>query len=78
MPIKVLLADDSELMRSAMRRTLEEEPRIEVVGEACSCTVLVQFFRARQKAKQNMAEACGSRKHYRSESKGLRRNAGEH
>jgi chemotaxis response regulator CheB len=34
MAIKVLLADDSELMRSVMRRTLEEEPRIQVVGEA--------------------------------------------
>jgi DNA-binding NarL/FixJ family response regulator len=36
MPVKVLLADDSDLMRSAMRRTLEEEPGIEVVGEASS------------------------------------------
>jgi DNA-binding NarL/FixJ family response regulator len=34
MPVKVILADDSELMRSAIRRLLEQEPHIEVVGEA--------------------------------------------
>lgn len=36
MKIKVLLADDSDLMRSAIRRTLAEEPRIQLVGEAFS------------------------------------------
>jgi DNA-binding NarL/FixJ family response regulator len=44
MPIRVLLADDSELMRSAMRRTLEEEPRIEVVGEASNFAKTVQMI----------------------------------
>jgi len=34
MPIKVLMADDSYVMRSVIRRTLEEEPRIEIVAEA--------------------------------------------
>jgi DNA-binding NarL/FixJ family response regulator len=34
MRIKVLLADDNQLMRSAIRRLLEQEPRIAVVGEA--------------------------------------------
>jgi DNA-binding NarL/FixJ family response regulator len=34
MPIKVLVADDSHVMRSAIRRILEEERRIQVVGEA--------------------------------------------
>ena len=32
--IKVVLADDSDVMRSAIRRILEEERRIKVVGEA--------------------------------------------
>jgi DNA-binding NarL/FixJ family response regulator len=36
MSIKVLLADDSDIMRSAIRRTLQEEPRIQLVGEAFS------------------------------------------
>jgi DNA-binding NarL/FixJ family response regulator len=34
MPVKVLLADDSDVMRSVIRRILQEEPSIEVVGEA--------------------------------------------
>ena len=36
MPTKVLIADDSVVMRAAIRRTLEEEVQIEVVGEASS------------------------------------------
>jgi DNA-binding NarL/FixJ family response regulator len=42
--IKVLLADDSDLMRSAMRRTLEEEPRIQVVGEASNFAKTMQMI----------------------------------
>jgi chemotaxis response regulator CheB len=34
MPIKVLLADDTDLMRHAIRKLITEEPRIELVGEA--------------------------------------------
>jgi len=34
MSIKVLIADDTEMMREAMRRVIEEEPRIKIVGEA--------------------------------------------
>jgi chemotaxis response regulator CheB len=34
MPIKVLLADDTELIRRAIRRVLENHPEIELVGEA--------------------------------------------
>jgi two-component system LytT family response regulator len=34
--IKVLLADDSEIMRDAIKKLLEDEPRIQIVGEA-SC-----------------------------------------
>ena len=33
---KVLIADDSEIMRAAIRRTLEEERKIVVVGEVSS------------------------------------------
>ncbi len=34
MCIKVLLADDTALMRKAIRRLLGEEPEIELIGEA--------------------------------------------
>jgi DNA-binding NarL/FixJ family response regulator len=34
MPIKVLLADDAQMMREAIRRLLGGEPGIELVGEA--------------------------------------------
>jgi chemotaxis response regulator CheB len=43
-PIKVLLADDSHVMRSAIRRILEEERRIEVVGEAETFAKTVQMI----------------------------------
>jgi DNA-binding NarL/FixJ family response regulator len=36
MPIRVLIADDTELMRLAIATLLEREPRIEVVGEAAN------------------------------------------
>ena len=44
MPIKVLLADDSDFMRSAIRRILQEERRIEVVGEAGTFAKTVQMI----------------------------------
>jgi chemotaxis response regulator CheB len=44
MPIKVLLADDSDVMRSAMRRMLEDEPRIVVVGEAATFAKTIQMI----------------------------------
>jgi CheY-like chemotaxis protein len=34
MSIKVLLADDTAIMRSAIRHLLEEQPEIELVAEA--------------------------------------------
>ena len=34
MSIKVLIADDQELVRTGFRKILESEPEIEVVGEA--------------------------------------------
>ena len=36
LPIRLLLADDSEIMREAIKKLLEDEPRIHIVGEA-SC-----------------------------------------
>jgi two-component system, NarL family, response regulator DevR len=42
MSIKVLIADDTEMMREAMRRVIEEEPRIKIVGEASSFGQTVQ------------------------------------
>jgi DNA-binding NarL/FixJ family response regulator len=44
MPIRVLLADDSDFMRSAIRRILQEERRIEVVGEAGTFAKTVQMI----------------------------------
>ena len=44
MPIKVLLADDSDVMRSAIRKTLTEEPRIQLVGEAASFARAIQLI----------------------------------
>ena len=45
MSIKVLLADDSDVMRSAIRRILEDEPRIVVVGEAATFAKTIQMIR---------------------------------
>jgi DNA-binding NarL/FixJ family response regulator len=41
MPIKVLLADDREVIRRAIRDLLEEDPHIELVGEAKDFTQMV-------------------------------------
>jgi two-component system, NarL family, response regulator NreC len=43
LPIKVLLADDSEIMREAIKKLLEEEPRIHIVGEASSFANAMQL-----------------------------------
>ncbi len=43
MPIKVLLADDMAMMRKAIRRLLEDEPGIEVVGEAADFAEAVKM-----------------------------------
>ena len=44
MPIKVLLADDTDLMRHAIRKLITEEPRIELVGEASNFGQAMQFI----------------------------------
>jgi DNA-binding NarL/FixJ family response regulator len=36
LPFKVLLADDSDIMREAIKKLLEDEPHIQIVGEASS------------------------------------------
>jgi DNA-binding NarL/FixJ family response regulator len=36
MAIRVLIADDNETIRAAIARTLEDDPALEVVGEAAS------------------------------------------
>ena len=36
MPIRVLIADDSDVMRAGIARTLKADPDLEVVGEAAS------------------------------------------
>jgi len=36
MAIRVLIADDSDVMRAAIARTLTADPDLEVVGEAAS------------------------------------------
>jgi chemotaxis response regulator CheB len=40
--IKVLLADDNESMRTAMRRLLSQDPRIKIIGEADSFASTMQ------------------------------------
>ena len=44
LPIKVLLADDSEIMREAIKKLLVEEPRIHIVGEASSFGAAMQLI----------------------------------
>ena len=44
MSIRVLVADDNHLMRSAIRRILEDEPRIVVVGEAATFAKTIQMI----------------------------------
>jgi DNA-binding NarL/FixJ family response regulator len=43
-PIKVLLADDSEIMREAIKKLLVDEPRIHIVGEASSFATAMQLI----------------------------------
>lgn len=43
LPVKVLLADDSEIMREAIKKLFVDEPRIHVVGEACSFGAAMQL-----------------------------------
>ena len=40
---KVLIADDSEVMRTAIRKTLEEETNIHIVGEASTFAETIQM-----------------------------------
>jgi chemotaxis response regulator CheB len=42
--ITVLIADDSDVMRKAIRKTLEEEHRISVVGEASTFAQTIQMI----------------------------------
>ena len=41
---KVLIADDSEIMRTAIRKLLQEESNIRVVGEAATFAETVQMI----------------------------------
>jgi DNA-binding NarL/FixJ family response regulator len=43
MPIRVLLADDTEFMRRAISRLLETRPELEVVGEADDFAQTIQL-----------------------------------
>jgi DNA-binding NarL/FixJ family response regulator len=43
-PIKVLLADDSDVMRRAIRNLLRQYPNIELVGEAVSFAQTIQMM----------------------------------
>jgi DNA-binding NarL/FixJ family response regulator len=44
LPIKVLLADDSEIMREAIKKLLVDEPCIRIVGEASSFGAAMQLI----------------------------------
>ena len=43
MPVKVLIADDAEEMRKAIRRVLENEREIQIVGEAANRAETIQL-----------------------------------
>jgi chemotaxis response regulator CheB len=43
MLVRVLIADDSALMRAAVRRVLSGEPGIEIVGEACNVAEMIEM-----------------------------------
>ncbi|NEE27180.1 response regulator transcription factor, partial [Streptomyces sp. SID7982] len=45
-PIRVLLADDQALLRSAFRVLVDSEPDMEVVGEAADGAQAVELARA--------------------------------
>lgn len=42
-PIKLLLADDSDIMREAIKKLLADEPRIQIVGEAPTFAAAMQM-----------------------------------
>lgn len=44
MPIRVLLADDSPCMLSGVRRVLQKEPRIAIIGEALVFSGIMQMI----------------------------------
>lgn len=44
MPIRVLLADDSELVRRAIRQLLSDEPQIAVIGEATDFSQTIEMI----------------------------------
>jgi DNA-binding NarL/FixJ family response regulator len=43
MPVRVLIADDSPIMRKAVRDVLSGQSGIEIVGEACSVREMIQM-----------------------------------
>jgi DNA-binding NarL/FixJ family response regulator len=43
MPIRVLIADDSAIIRKAVRRLLESEPEIEILGEAVNLPQMLEL-----------------------------------
>jgi DNA-binding NarL/FixJ family response regulator len=45
LPVKILLADDSEVIRKSIRRLLDREPHLQVVGEACNLAETVRLTR---------------------------------
>jgi len=46
MPIKVLVADDSAILRHAIRNVLATRPEIEIVGEAANFAQAIQMANA--------------------------------
>jgi DNA-binding NarL/FixJ family response regulator len=43
MPIKVLVADDSDIVRRAIRQLFQEHPEMDLVGEATSFEETLQM-----------------------------------
>jgi DNA-binding NarL/FixJ family response regulator len=48
LPVKILLADDSEVIRRSIRRILDREPHLQIVGEACDLAETLRLTRELQ------------------------------
>lgn len=46
MPIRILIVDDNQIVRKAMKRILEVNGNFEVCGEACNGDEAIRCFRA--------------------------------
>lgn len=46
MPVRILIVDDNDIVRKAMKKILESDGKFEVCGEACNGDEAIRCFRA--------------------------------